>query len=176
MSENHVDEHVSPIKTPKQLITVIALSFLVPIILIVLLSQLLTTGLKTGDKSAAMSDEAVAARLQPVGRVEVVDANAPKVDKSGKEIVEAVCSACHMSGALGAPKIGDKAAWSTHIPHGLDHLTQNAIKGIKQMPARGGNPDLTDLEIARAIVVMANQSGANFQEPATVTAAPAKKK
>lgn len=176
MSENHSEEHSSPIKTPKQLITVILLSFLVPIGLIVLLSQLLTTGLKTGDKKTSMSDEAVAARLKPVGQVEVVDANAPKVEKTGKEIVETACGACHMSGALGAPKIGDKAAWSTHIPRGLDYLTQNAIKGVKAMPARGGNPDLSDTEIARAIVFMANQSGANFQEPAAKAAAPAKKK
>ena len=174
MSENHSEEHDSPIKTPKQLLIVILLSFLVPIGLIVLLSQLLTTGLKTGDKSAATNEAAVAARLQPVGRVEVTDPNAPKVEKSGKEIVEAVCSACHGSGALGAPKIGDKAARSTHIPHGLAHLTQNAIKGVKQMPPRGGNPDLTDTEIARAIVFMANQSGANFQEPAA-SSSPAKK-
>jgi cytochrome c5 len=174
MSENHTEEHSSPIKTPKQLITVVVLAFVVPIGLIVLLSQLLTTGLKTGDSKTAMNDEAVAARLKPVGQVEVTDPNAPKVDKSGKEIVEAVCGACHGSGALGAPKIGDKAGWSTHIVHGLEHLTQNAIKGVKAMPPRGGNPDLSDTEIARAIVFMANQSGANFQEPAA-KAAPAKK-
>lgn len=176
MSEVHIEEHSSPIKTPKQLITVILLSFLIPIILIVLLSQLLTTGLKTGDKTAAMSDEAIAARLKPVGQVEVTDPNAPKVEKTGKEIVEAACAACHVSGALGAPKIGDKAAWAPHIPRGLGQLTQTAIKGVKQMPARGGNPDLTDLEIARAIVYMANQSGGNLQEPAAKSAAPAQKK
>jgi len=174
MSENHVEIHETPIKTPKQLIIVVVLAFVVPIGLIVLLSQLLTTGLKTGDKNSATNEAAVAARLKPVGQVEVTDPNAPKVEKSGKEIFEAVCVACHGSGALGAPKIGDKAAWGAHIPHGLAHLTQNAIKGVKQMPARGGNPDLTDTEIARAIVYMANQSGANFQEPAA-GAAPAKK-
>lgn len=175
MSENHAEEHESPIKTPKQLITVILLSFLVPIGIIVLLSQLFTTGLKPGDKSSAMTDEAVSARLKPVGQVAVSDPNAPKVEKSGKEVVETVCGACHMSGALGAPKIGDKAGWASHIVHGLDHLTQNAIKGIRAMPPRGGSPDLTDTEIARAIVLMANQSGANFQEPAA-KAAPAPKK
>ena len=137
MSEAHVDEHSSPIKTPKQLITVVVLSFLVPIILIVLLSQLVTTGLKTNDDN--MSADAVAARLQPVGQVDVTDPNAPKVEKTGKEVVDAVCSACHMSGALGAPKIGDKGAWGARIAHGLSALTQDAIKGIKQMPARGGN-------------------------------------
>ncbi len=175
MSKNHTEEHSSPIKTPKQLITVILLSFIVPIGLIVMLSQLLTTGLKTSDKTGAMSAETVAVRLKPVGEVEVTDPSAPKVEKSGKEVVEAGCAACHSSGALGAPKIGDRAGWGSHVAHGLDHLTKNAIKGIKLMPARGGNPDLTDSEIARAIVYMANQSGANFQEPAAKPAAPAKK-
>ena len=89
-----------------------------------------------------------------------------KSRRSGKEIVDAVCSACHATGALNAPKIGDKAAWGTASGDGLEHLTQNAIKGVRQMPPRGGNPDLTDIEIERAIAFMANQSGANFKEPA----------
>ena len=113
----------------------------------------------------------VVVSMAPVGQAVVTDPNAPVVEKSGKEVVEAVCGACHTSGALGAPKIGDKAGWSSHIVHGLEHLTQNAIKGVKQMPARGGNPDLTDTEIARAIVFMANQSGASFKEPAAKAAA-----
>jgi cytochrome c5 len=170
MSEVHIEEHSSPIKTPKQLIIVILLSFLVPIILIVMLSQLITTGISV--EKNQLSDEAVAARIKPVGQVEVTDPNAPKVEKSGKEVVDAVCSACHATGALNAPKIGDKAAWASHLGAGLEHLAQNAIKGVRQMPARGGNPDLTDLEITRAIVYMTNQSGASFKEPAA-PAAPA---
>jgi hypothetical protein len=67
---------------------------------------------------------------------------------------------------LNAPKIGDKAAWAKLIKEGLDNLTKEAIKGVKQMPPRGGNPDLSDIEVARAIAYMANQSGANFKEPA----------
>ncbi len=174
MSEVHLEEHSSPIKTPKQLIIVILLSFLVPIGLIVMLSQLITTGINPGNPNTAMSDEAVAARLKPVGQVEITDPNALKVEKSGKEVVDAVCSACHATGALNAPKIGDKAAWAPHVRTGLESLTQNAIKGVRQMPARGGSPDLTDLEIARAITYMANQSGASFREPAAKPAAPAK--
>jgi len=175
MSEVRLEEHSSPIKTPKQLIIVVLLAFLVPITLIVMLSQLVTTGIDASKNNPALSDEAVAARLKPVGQVEVIDPNAPKVDKSGKEVVDAVCSACHASGALGAPKIGNKAAWAPHLSMGLDHLTQNAIKGIKQMPPRGGNPDLSDTEVARAIVYMANQSGASFKDPVAMPAAPAKK-
>ncbi len=172
MSEPHIEVHSSPIKTPKQLITVILLSFLVPIAIIVMLSQLVTTGINTGKDHPALADEAVAARLKPVGQVEVSDPNAPKVAKSGKEVVDSACGACHATGALNAPKIGDKASWAPRLGMGLEKLTQSAIKGIRQMPARGGNPDLTDIEIARAIAYMANQSGASFKEPAE-KAAPA---
>ncbi len=165
MSETPHEEHSSPIKTPKQLITVVLLAFLVPIILIVMLSQLVTSGLKGNASNTASAQQTVAERLKPVGQLAVIDPNAPKVEKAGKEVVDAVCSACHGSGALGAPKIGDSAGWSKRIAGGYPHLIANAIKGVGQMPARGGNPDLTDDEIARAVAFMANQSGANFKEP-----------
>ena len=101
MSEVHLEEHSSPIKTPKQLIIVILLAFLVPIILIVMLSQLITTGIGPGRESqGATTDEAVAARLKPIGQVEVTDPNAPKVEKTGKEIDKdniAKIIACHRS-------------------------------------------------------------------------------
>ena len=173
--DNH--EHESPIKTPGQLITVVALSFLVPITIIVMLSQLVTTGPKT--EPGALDADAVAQRLKPVASVNLVDANAPKVMRSGEAVAQQACVACHGSGAAGAPKIGDKAAWAPRLALGLDGLTKSAIKGKNAMPARGGNPDIADLEIARSIVWMANQSGASFKEPAAAAAgakaAPAKK-
>ena len=87
-----------------------------------------------------------------------------------------MCGACHVTGALNAPKVGDKTAWAPHLGAGLEQLTQNAIKGVRQMPPRGGSPDLSDLEIARAVAYMANQSGASFKEPAAKPAANAKGK
>lgn len=182
MSEVKIEEHSSPIKTPRQLIIVIVLAFLVPIALIVMLTQLVTGSAGFGKDHPGMSDEAIAKRLKPVGEVVVVDANAPKVEKSGKQVVEAVCSACHATGALNAPKIGDKAAWGKLIQEGQAELTRDAIRGVRQMPPRGGNPDLTDTEFARAVAYMANQAGANWKEPESkpapaakpaVTAAPA---
>ena len=149
------------------------LAFLVPIVLIVMISQLVTTTLAPGSEAGADAQRAVAERLKPVGQVSVIDPNAPKVEKTGKEVVDAVCSACHGTGALNAPKIGDKAAWGGRIAQGYDTLIKHAISGLKQMPPRGGNPDLTDNEIARAIAFMANLSGANFKEPAIKPAAPA---
>ena len=166
------EEHSSPIKTPKQLIIIVVLALLVSIVLIAMVSQLVTTGFDASKNNPALSDEAIAQRLKPVGDVEVVDASAPKVDKTGKEVVEAVCGACHTSGALNAPKIGDKAAWGKLIAAGLPRLKQDTIKGIRQMPARGGNPDLSDTEIERAIIYMADQSGGKWIEPLSSTAKP----
>ncbi len=159
-----LEAHESPIKTPGQLITVVALSFLVPVALIVILTQLVTTGPKIDP--AALNPDAVAQRLKPAAGLNLVDASAPKVLRSGEEVAKAACVACHATGAAGAPKIGDKASWAARLGLGLDGLTKSAIKGKGGMPARGGNPDIADLEIARSIVWMANQSGASFKEPA----------
>src|SRR5438445_7807683 len=68
-------------------------------------------------------------------------------ERSGKEVVEAVCAACHATGANGAPKIGDQKAWSRRASQGLTSLTQHALEGIRKMPSHGGSPGLTDLEI-----------------------------
>ena len=84
---------------------------------------------------------------------------------SGKQVVEKNCIACHGSGVKGAPKIGDRAAWRTRAAQGLSGLTQSALDGLRQMPAHGGNPQLTDLEIARAITYMVNKSGGRWVEP-----------
>jgi cytochrome c5 len=170
MTDAH-DAHSSPIKTPQQLIVVILMAFLVPVIGVSMLASLIT-GNKTADPaSPAMSPEAVAARLKPVGDVTLTDPNAPKVMKTGQEVVTAVCGACHMTGAAGAPKIGDKAAWAPRIKEGVDGLLKTALAGKGAMPPKGGATDLSDFEITRAIVYMTNQSGASFKEPA----APAEK-
>jgi len=98
------------------------------------------------------------------------DASAQKVERSGKEVVETSCFACHGSGANGAPRIGDKQAWAKRTTQGLTSLTASALKGIRQMPPHGGNPGLTDTEIERAITYMVNQSGGNWTEPISRTA------
>lgn len=93
------------------------------------------------------------------------DGRAQGSERSGKEVVEATCASCHGSGAQGAPKIGDKRAWSKRAAKGLSGLTQNALKGIRQMPPHGANMTLTDTEIKRAITYMVNQSGGRWVEP-----------
>jgi cytochrome c5 len=94
-------------------------------------------------------------------------------ERSGKEVVDAVCSACHATGANGAPKIGDARAWSKLESRGLSSLTQSALKGIRKMPAHGGNPAVSDLEISRAITYMVNQSGGHWTEPISKKSPPA---
>ena len=158
------DPHQSFIKTPQQLIIVILLSFLVPIIGILLLVQLVLS--RPGADPQALTAEAVAARIQPVGRVEFGAPPAAPGARSGEAIVQATCVACHQAGVANAPKIGDKNAWAPHIKGGLGHLVQSVIKGKGAMPPRAGDPSLTDAEIARAVVHMANQAGANFKAPA----------
>jgi cytochrome c5 len=100
-------------------------------------------------------------------------ARAQSTGLSGKEVVEAVCSQCHASGAKGAPKIGDKQAWSKRASRGLSSLTDNALKGIRQMPSHGGNQSLSDMEIKRAVAYMVNQSGGKWREPVDKSAPPA---
>ncbi len=100
------------------------------------------------------------------------DAVAQGGERSGKEVVEAACASCHAAGAQGAPRIGDQQAWSKRAAKGLSGLTQNALKGIRQMPPHGANFKLTDLDIKRAIAYMVNQSGGKWQEPTSRTKAP----
>lgn len=165
MSDAHHQQ--SAIKTPKQLILAVIAGFLVPIICIVLLVQYVTNERQEGAGSDN-SEQAVAARLKPVADegFTLKDVNAPKVYKSGDEVYKSTCSACHATGAAGAPKFGDAAAWKARIAQGYDTLAKHALHGLRAMPAKGGNPDLDDVEVERALVLMANKAGAKFAEPA----------
>ena len=86
-------------------------------------------------------------------------------ERGGKEVVETLCAVCHRTGVNGAPKIGDRNAWVQLASKGLTSLTVVALNGIRKMPPHGGNPDLTDTEIERAITYMVNQSGGRWIEP-----------
>jgi cytochrome c5 len=77
-------------------------------------------------------------------------------ERTGKEIVEMQCVKCHGTGVGGAPKIGDRAAWTPRVKQGLDAVVRSAIHGHGAMPPRGGMADLTDPEIRSAIVYMFN--------------------
>ncbi|MFZ6771717.1 c-type cytochrome [Undibacterium sp. SXout7W] len=172
MSDAH-DEHESAIKTPKQLIVAVIAGFLVPIILIVLLVQFVSNDKKVGAGSAAQTAEATAQRIRPVADEGFTfkDNSGPKQLQSGEAVYKMVCSACHDTGAAGSPKFGDAGAWGPRIAQGYDKVVANALGGLRAMPAKGGNPDLDDIEVARAVVHMANAGGAKFKEPEVKAAA-----
>ena len=158
------DQHSSFIKTPQQLIIVILLSFVVPVLGIIMLVQLVTS--EPSVDPNALTNESVAARLQPVGRLEFGPPSAPPGARSGEAIVKTVCATCHQQGVANAPKIGDDKAWGPFIKQWMKEMLATAIKGKGAMPPRGGDASLTDVELERAIAFMANQSGGKFKEPA----------
>ena len=161
MSEAH-----SPlIKTWQQLVAVVAAAFVVPIIVILLIASLVTSG----RKGASGADEsAVLARIQPVGNV--VLAAGPRAALSGEQVYAQVCKTCHDAGLAGAPKFADKAAWSPVIAQGEKVVVAHAIQGYQGkrgvMPPKGGNADLSDNEVHAAVVHMVNAAGANWKAPA----------
>ena len=165
MSDAH-NEHESAIRTPKQLIAAIVASFVIPIIAIVLLVKYVASEQQTG-VGADNSPEIIAARIQPVADrgFTLKDASAPRVFMAGAEVYKMACAACHTTGAAGAPKLGDAGAWTARIGQGAETLISHAINGIRGMPAKGGNADLADFEVASAVVYMANQSGGKLKEP-----------
>jgi cytochrome c5 len=104
--------------------------------------------------------------IKPVAVAEVAAPATETVAKTGEEVVKG-CAMCHEAGLMNAPKIGDKAQWEPRIAQGYETLVKHAVEGIRTMPAKGGNPDLTEGEIASAVAIMANKAGANF-DPATL--------
>ena len=164
MSEVHVEDHQSMIKTPQQLILVMVLAFAIPVIGIIMIASYVTGGLKVDEKNGDASPASIAQRLKPVGTLVVGEAPAPAVTASpaaaspavksasgqpvktgaggasaGKQLYESVCVACHGAGIAGAPKAGDKTAWQPRIAKGKDSLYNSALHGKNAMPPKGGS-------------------------------------
>lgn len=173
MSQDHQHDeaHEGPIKTPKQLGWAVFFAFVVPIVVIILLASAVTSHFKPGAGSDGLEAERVAERLKPLAMVEVKDVSDVASLKAGDVVYAAQCAACHTSGAAGAPKLGDVAAWGPRLATGYEALLNSALKGKGAMGAQGGG-DFSDFEIGRAVVYMANQSGGKFDEP-KAPAAPA---
>jgi len=164
MSEVHVEDHSSAIQTPQQLVAVVLLAFLVPIALIVMVVQIVTGGIRVDTR--AMSEDAVAHRLKPVGEVNLAetapssgaDQPAAAARSDGSKVYQTVCVACHGAGVMGAPKLGDNAAWKPRLAQGLATLHEHAVKGIRAMPPKGGNASLSDGDVGAAVDYMVGQS------------------
>ena len=167
MSGEKSDE--SLIKPPRQLMALLAIGFAVPALIAALIALLVVTeGRKLDQGPSSLDANAVAARIKPVAEVAFAESGggAAKAAQTGEKVVQQYCAACHATGAAGAPKIGDKGSWATRIGSGLDQMLKVSISGKGAMPARGGAAGLSDFELARAIVHMANQSGGKLKEPA----------
>ncbi len=158
----------APIKTPGQLIGAVIAAFAIPVVVIWLIAYNVNETVRTGAGTDELADASVAKRIAPIAQVTVRDANAPRVYKTGEEVFKAVCVTCHGTGAAGAPKFGNNADWAPRIAQGYDTLLHTALTGKGAMPPRGGTSpdDYSNYEIARAVVYMADHSGANFPEPA----------
>ncbi|WP_233865349.1 c-type cytochrome [Paraburkholderia adhaesiva] len=159
--------HGNPIKTPGQLIAAVVAGFAVPVVIIILLAYYVDNTTRTGAGTNELAPDEVAHRIAPIAQVSVQDANAPRAYKTGEQVFQAVCSACHTSGAAGAPKFGNSGDWAPRIAQGFDTLWHTALAGKGAMPPRGGTSpaDYSDYEIGLAVAYMANHGGANFQDP-----------
>ena len=162
--------------------------FLVGLAIAILILAIIISKQESGSERSASYKEAL---IAPIGKVNtepgkmvaggtpaVVPAVQPAAQqaRSGKEVVESVCSACHGTGVLNAPKIGDKAAWQPRIAQGENVLLQHAIQGFKGMPAKGGATSLSEEDMAKAVNYMLEQVGAapakaEAQAPAAPTPA-----
>ncbi|MCU0763844.1 MAG: c-type cytochrome [Hydrogenophaga sp.] len=169
MSDQAHDSHTGPIKTPAQLLWTSFFSFVVPVFVIIGLVYAVTSG----DKPAAGAVDpelATAMRIQPVGTVELRDANRPL--QAGDAVYKAQCAACHDAGLAGAPLFADASAWAPRIGTGYEALLNSVLNGKGAMGAQGGGA-FSDVELGRAVVHMVNAAGGNFPMPEAPAAAPA---
>lgn len=162
MSEHHAEK---PKTTPQQFLLALLGGLLAPgvAIAMIIFYVMAIQGSQVDAEAAAAADHVVRERIKPFGVSLAVDPNAPKVELQGEQVYNEVCGNCHGSGALGSPKHKDAAAWGKRIAQGYDTLLTHAIKGFNKMPAKGGEPDLSDLEVARGVVYMTNAAGAKFE-------------
>ena len=89
----------------------------------------------------------------------------------GENTYKQVCAACHASGVLNAPKLGDKAKWAPLIAEGQVTLTAHGYVGVRGMPAKGGNPTLSVESFSEAVAYMVNKAGGNWKSPDAKTLA-----
>ncbi len=134
-----------------------------------LVASSVTDDMKESDGSVARMEEKVAKNIMPVGQVhvgevpvEAVPAAAETVaagPRSGQDVYNASCLACHSTGVAGAPKVGDKAAWSGRAANGLDSLVANATNGINAMPPMGTCGACSADELKAAVEFMLEKTG-----------------
>jgi cytochrome c5 len=146
--------------------------FLVALFVVILVLAQVVSGIFEQEASDdPVKARAVEERIAPIGQVRVAGeareepqkAEAPAEPKSGEQVVQQACFACHGTGAAGAPKIGDTAAWQSRADQGMATLLDHAVNGFKAMPPKGGAMDLSEEEVQRAIVHMLSATGIELE-------------
>jgi len=134
-------------------------------IILIILAGKLTSGV-----SDYKPEEIVLENIKPVGQVYIAGESEPEAapaaesamasagPKSGEEIYNGSCMACHATGAAGAPKLGDAAVWAPRIATGIDAMLAVAIKGKGAMPPKGLCMACSDEELKGAIEYMVSKS------------------
>ena len=139
-------------------------------------------GYLTREVSSYKEEEIILGNIEPVGKVNIDDGSAPQAPAapaavaepgataaapvaaaaaeplSGEQIYQRNCMACHTTGAAGAPKIGDAAAWAPRIAKGMDTIMTNATKGINAMPPKGLCMTCSDDEMKSVVEYILSQS------------------
>jgi cytochrome c5 len=175
--QDNIDAHPAKLAVG---VAIGAVALIVGIYLIVQLALHAYAG-RSMKNDPSMSDTAVKSRIAPVAQL-AIDPNAPVAAAapaaaqpavasvaipppappakaasgagSGKATYDSVCHVCHAAGVAGAPKFGDKAAWAPRIKQGIAALHATALKGKGAMPPKGGNPSLSDADVAAAVDYM----------------------
>ena len=167
------DVHEGPIKTPKHLIWTVVASFVVPVVIIIMLTQFVANKERPAAGSDGLGPEATARRIQPIGAIEIRDASAPAVLRTGEQVYQAQCAACHAIGAAVAPQLVDCAAWGARgapgAPRGARHGRGRRGDGFRA-GTRAGNRQGHRLHRAGALNQGVRQAGkvaALFASPET---------
>jgi cytochrome c5 len=182
VSDVEDEGHATPIQTPGQLIVVVLAAFIVPVVVLSLIGRFAIGESSVDPNSPAFSEEAIAKRLHPVGNLMIAGDSTQPEEQTGevtvgaasatasaapaaedlaekaKRIYTASCAACHATGAAGAPKLGDNAAWAPRIKTGTETLYTSALKGKNAMPPKGGNAGLSDDDVKAVVDYMVSQS------------------
>lgn len=161
-----MSNHAPKIDIGSKLLFVISLVAILAVVYI-LVTSLINTYQRNSTKGEISSSYIItnaSDNLKPIGSsaTSAAVAAAPVAARSGKEVYSAVCAVCHKAGVAGAPKLDDKAVWEPRVATGLDALMTTAINGKGAMPARGGNPSVTDEELKATILYMTKEAGFNL--------------
>lgn len=110
-------------------------------------------------------DKEIEMSWKAAGLVVLAAALPAQAQQSGEAVYKSICFACHATGAANAPKFGDAKAWAPLIKEGQAVLTAHAWVGIRGMPPKGGNPNLSLEDFSKAVAFMANSAGGKWQDP-----------